>query len=306
MPHGKITGARTPQEPCKPHSAYVSAELRHVRAGVHGPAPRHERSCEFVLAEDPGDDDADCIIDASHELRDATEPRTSSRRRTARRRRRRRQRQLRHLPRPRRNRLDHRTSTPRARHPTPRARRHRQLRPDRHPASRLHPFDRASNRRGPSRRQSPSSPPGQHRRRRRHRLGTKVGRDLTQRNEHALECTGVRAPQGRRRVGSACPGDPKGGYPGAQARRRPRTKPTTPCFGPEPPALPMDSGASTRRRRCLLLGPSEIATSAEAARRHRACARRARRRQAQPVLTEQAALIAAWRCRRHVGLPKTP
>jgi len=56
----------------------VSAELRHVRAGVHGPAPLHERSREFVLAEDPGVDYADGIIDASHERRDATEYRASS------------------------------------------------------------------------------------------------------------------------------------------------------------------------------------------------------------------------------------
>jgi len=78
MPHGKIAGARTPQEPCKPRSAYVSAELRHVQAGVHGPAPLHERSSESVKAEDPGDDYADGIIEASRERRDATEPRASS------------------------------------------------------------------------------------------------------------------------------------------------------------------------------------------------------------------------------------
>jgi len=78
MPHGKIAGARTPQEPCKPRSAYVSAELRHVRAGVHGLAPLHERSRESVLAEDPGDDYANGIIAASHERRDAARYRASS------------------------------------------------------------------------------------------------------------------------------------------------------------------------------------------------------------------------------------
>jgi len=78
MPHGKVAGARTPQEPCKPHSAYVSAELRRVRAGAHGPAPLHERPRESVLAEDPGDYYADGIIDASRERRDAAGPRASS------------------------------------------------------------------------------------------------------------------------------------------------------------------------------------------------------------------------------------
>jgi len=160
MPHGKFTGARTPQEPCKPHSAYVSAELRLVRAGVHGPAPLHERSCEFVLAEDPGDDYANGIIDTGHERRDAAGPRASSpplscpttKATTT---------TAAPTPAPKTsNRLEHRTSTPRTRHQTPRARRHRQLQPDRHQAGRLHPFDRAGNRRGPSRRQSPSSSPG--------------------------------------------------------------------------------------------------------------------------------------------------
>ena len=159
MPHGKFTGARTPQEPCKPHSAYVSAELRLVRAGVHGPPPFHERSRESVVAEDRGDDHADGIIDTGHERQDATEPRPSSpplscpttkaTTTTA-------------APTPApttANRLDRRTSTPRTYSPTPRAHAHRQLRPDRARASRLHPFDRAGNRRGPSRRQPSSSSP---------------------------------------------------------------------------------------------------------------------------------------------------
>ena len=235
MPHGKITGARTPQEPCKPHSAYVSAELRRVRAGVHGPAPLHERSRESVLAEDRGDDYASGIIDASHEHRDAAEhrasspplscPTTKATTTTAAR-----------TPAPTTtNRPEHRTGTPRTRH------QHCALvvtgscdRTALEPAA-------CTPSTGPATGEGRAG--GNHHQarldrqphRRRHRLGTKVGRDLTQRNEHALEFTGVRAPQGRRRVGIACPGDPKGGYPGAQARRLTRTKPTTPCFGPEPP-----------------------------------------------------------------------
>jgi len=212
----------------------VIAELRRVRAGAHGPAPLHERSRESALAEDPGDDDADGIIDASRERRDATEPRAGSpplscpttKATTT---------TTRPTPGPTAtDRREHRTSPPRTRSSTPRSQGPAAATgpPSSQP---LHPFGRAGNRRGPSRRQSPSSSPGPAPTRRRHRLGTKVGRDLTQRNEHALECTGVRAPQGRRRVGTACPGDPKGGRAGAQATRWTRTKATTPCFGPEPP-----------------------------------------------------------------------
>jgi len=306
MPHSKITGARTPQEPCKPRSAYVSAELRHVRAGVHGPAPLHECSRESVLAEDPGDDYADAIIDTSHERRDGSEFRTSS--------------PPLNCPTTKAttttaapmsgpatmNRLEHRPGTPRTRH------QHRALvltgscnRTDLEPAA-CTPSTGPAAGEGRAGGNPHQARLDRHRRRRRHRLGTKVGRDLTQRNEHALEFTGVRAPQGRRRVGTACPGDPKGGYPGAQATRRTRTKPTTPCFGPEPPALPPDSGTSTRRCRRLLLGPWGAAISDEVARRHRACARRAQRRQARPARQSKRPSSRHGGAGATSGCPRTP
>ena len=224
MPHGKITGARTPQEPCKPHSAYVSAELRRVRAGVHGPPPFHERSRESAVAEDRGDDDADGIIDTGHERRDAIAPPSEL--------------AAAELPD---DEGDDDTGSSDARPMNDEAARtpakhaantlkHRALvvtgscdRTDLEPAACTPSTGPAAGegRAGGNHHQARLD---RHRRRRRHRLGTKVGRDLTQRNEHALECTGVRAPQGRRRVGIACPGDPKGGCAGAQARRWTRTK----------------------------------------------------------------------------------
>jgi len=76
----------------------VSAVPRRAQAGPHGRGPTHERSCEFVLAEDPGDDCADGIIGTSLERRDAIEHRRARRRAATKRRRRRQRQRRRQLP----------------------------------------------------------------------------------------------------------------------------------------------------------------------------------------------------------------